>query len=164
MSDTPEELSAELSEQQQRTAVAWRELRRAITRPNFRLRLYGEDVMDIAQLDALDAVAEHDACRMSELAAFLRVDASTATRVVDRLAEAGLVERSADPSDRRARQIAVTPAGASLLERIRTRARENLPEMLEGFSESELVHFAALLERLVESVDRFSCGQAVERR
>ena len=165
MSDTPGELSV----QQQRMAVAWRELRRAISRPNFRLKLYGEDVMDTAQLDALDAVADLEACRMSELAAALRVDASTATRVVDRLVTAGLVDRTADPDDGRARKILITREGSALLERIRANARDSLPTILDGFAEAELDEFADLLERLVRSIDQFTCDedqviQAVDRR
>ena len=51
---------------------------------------------------------------MSALAGFLACDASNVTGIVDRLESRGLVERRVDPSDRRVKQLVVTPAGEAL--------------------------------------------------
>ena len=139
-------------------AIAWRELRRAISRPSFRSRLYGEEVLEIAQLDALQAITNNADCRMSELAEVLRVDASTATRVADRLVKAGYAARRPDPLDARARTLVATEVGEEMLERTKRSARARLPEILEGFDAAELDVLAGLLERLVSAVDEFSAG------
>lgn len=58
------------------------------------------------------------AMRLSDLADRLHIAPRSATTVVDALEEAGLVERSPDPADRRAVRILLTAAGRSAVERI----------------------------------------------
>ncbi|SDT56508.1 DNA-binding transcriptional regulator, MarR family [Streptomyces sp. TLI_053] len=58
------------------------------------------------------------AMRLSDLADRLHIAPRSATTVVDALEEAGLVERTPDPADRRAVRILLTPAGRSAVERI----------------------------------------------
>jgi DNA-binding MarR family transcriptional regulator len=54
---------------------------------------------------------------MRELAALLGMDPPNLTPVVDDLEQAGLVERQAHPTDRRAKVVVATAAGAELAER-----------------------------------------------
>src|SRR5215210_2372965 len=86
-----------------RVGTAWRELRRGAAMQRLRPLLYGDDPdsLDLGQVDTLDLLMERGECRMSDLAGALRVDASTATRAIDRLVTRGLVERSHPPEDRR---------------------------------------------------------------
>ncbi|MEE1785575.1 MarR family transcriptional regulator [Streptomyces sp. SP17BM10] len=58
------------------------------------------------------------AMRLSDLADRLHIAPRSATTVVDALEEAGLVERSPDPADRRAVRILLTEAGRAAVERI----------------------------------------------
>jgi DNA-binding MarR family transcriptional regulator len=53
--------------------------------------------------------------RMQDLAAALDVDKSSLSRRVDRMAEAGLVERQASPDDLRGTLAALTPHGRAVL-------------------------------------------------
>lgn len=48
---------------------------------------------------------------LSQLAAELDLDASTMSRTVESLVQAGLVERKTDPADRRIARLTLTPAG-----------------------------------------------------
>ncbi|MEV8546850.1 MarR family transcriptional regulator [Streptomyces sp. NPDC051572] len=57
------------------------------------------------------------AITMSALATKLRCEPSTATFLIDRLVEKGLVERGSDAKDRRKTTVALTPAGVALRER-----------------------------------------------
>ncbi|MDH6579679.1 DNA-binding MarR family transcriptional regulator [Kitasatospora sp. MAP5-34] len=59
-----------------------------------------------------------EAMRLSDLADRLHIAPRSATTVVDALEEAGLVERTPDPADRRAVRLVLTAAGHSALERI----------------------------------------------
>ena len=71
-----------------RIARAWRELRRGASAARLRSHLLGPDGphLEQGQLDALEILASRsDGWRMSEFADALRVDASTATRAVERL-------------------------------------------------------------------------------
>lgn len=92
-----------------------------------------------AQVRALRAVAHcPDGVRMSGLADELRIARRSATSVVDELEARGLVERSADPDDRRAVGVRLTPAGAALLREVSTRRRDAAGRVLGTLSQEEL--------------------------
>jgi DNA-binding MarR family transcriptional regulator len=144
----------DLASDEARIGVAWRELRRGAAMQAMRHKLYG-DLLDPGQVDALDVVIQHQGCRMAELADGLRVDPSSATRVVDRLVEGGLVERVAAHGDGRGVRVVPTPSGREIHERLALRRRTMLFSVLEGFGPADRARLAALLERLVEGIDRF---------
>ena len=65
-------------------------------------------------LGVLLRLAETDGLTQAELSRRQRVEAPTMCRMVDRLVRDGLVERQADPADRRASRITLTGAGRAL--------------------------------------------------
>jgi DNA-binding MarR family transcriptional regulator len=74
---------------------------------------------------ALGVLTRHGVLRLTELAEHLHIAPRSATEVVDALQERGLVERRADPQDRRATLVALTAGGQSIAEAIhRARAAE----------------------------------------
>ena len=82
-----------------------------------------------------------------------RVQRPTATRVIARLEESGLVDRTQDPADRRSFVVALTPAGRELLARVRTRKDAYLSRRLRDLDADEratLDRAAAILERVLE--------------
>ena len=83
-----------------------RQMRRA-----FQRQLEGSSLTQ-AQSRALVYVSLHEGVRQVELAELLEVQPITLARLLDQLAEAGLVERRPDPEDRRAYQVFLTPAAA----------------------------------------------------
>ncbi|MFN4019362.1 MAG: MarR family winged helix-turn-helix transcriptional regulator [Erythrobacter sp.] len=78
----------------------------------------------------------------------LEIEPITLTRIVDRLEEAGWVERQADPADRRARILHLTDKSRGIVTRLRTSVEGLFEDMLEGFSADERALFAAMLERI----------------
>src|SRR3546814_16320676 len=64
----------------------------------------------------------HEGIRQGPLAELIEVEPITLSRMVDRLVEAGLVERRADPADRRAWQLYLTPRADDLLGAMRATA------------------------------------------
>jgi DNA-binding MarR family transcriptional regulator len=97
--------------------------------------------------------------RMSELAASMGTDKPYATLVVDDLESRGLVARTVDPSDRRAKIVAVTDAGrlaAATADAILSRPAPGL----ERLSEEEL----RTLERLVAKAAADDDGLSPELR
>ncbi|MFG1703032.1 MarR family winged helix-turn-helix transcriptional regulator [Nonomuraea sp. M3C6] len=77
----------------------------------------------------LSTVAHGDQPTQSALAAYLGIDRTVMTYLIDDLVQAGLVERRQSPTDRRARKIVVTPAGAKTLaelERLVSSAEDTL--------------------------------------
>jgi DNA-binding MarR family transcriptional regulator len=128
-------------------------LRHAIARSARRLRQEAGTGLSPSLTAALATVDRHGPLTPSELAERERVQRPTVTRVLCRLEEEGLVERAADPADRRSALITVTPAGRALLEAGRTRKDAFLSERLEALTASDratLERAAALLEDILE--------------
>jgi DNA-binding MarR family transcriptional regulator len=92
-------------------------LRHAIARTARRLRQEAGEDLSPSQSAALATIDRHGPLTPSELADRERVKRPTATRVLARLAEAGLVDRTRDPQDGRSSLVALTPAGRELLAR-----------------------------------------------
>lgn len=88
----------------------------------------------------------------SRLADCERIQRPTATRVVTRLEQLGLVTRTPDPSDGRVSRVAITPAGRTLLKRIRSRKNEYLSRRLRELDQDDLATLSravAIIERLL---------------
>jgi DNA-binding MarR family transcriptional regulator len=76
--------------------------------------------------------------RLTELAVTEGVSQPSMTALVGRLADQGLVQRRADPADRRAVLIALTPAGSDLLDRRREDRAARLAGPLDGLSDDDV--------------------------
>lgn len=117
--------------------------------------------LDIAELGLTPAAAralhELDPDRplpARDLAEQLRCDRSNVTALVDKLEEAGLVERRVDPADRRQKTLVVTEAGR----RVRSRVHQVMSDsrLLAGLTDEEL----ATLRDLVFKVSDGGCPEA----
>jgi DNA-binding MarR family transcriptional regulator len=100
------------------------QLRDSITRINRRMRQTrpaGE--LTVAQISALRSLETAGALTPRELADVERVQPPTMTRIVARLEEQGLVQRTPHPADGRQVILALTPEGRTLMARY-GRARE----------------------------------------
>jgi MarR family transcriptional regulator for hemolysin len=73
--------------------------------------------------------------KQSELADMLDIQPITLTRLIDRLCDSGLIERRADPSDRRVKRLFLMPAARPLLDRLFALGEEFMPEVLAGIDE-----------------------------
>src|SRR5262245_14154618 len=67
----------------------------------------------------LNVVGAREGAIQQELGAALGIDRSTMVSLIDQLEGAGLATRRPSPTDRRAREIAITPKGRRLLEQAR---------------------------------------------
>jgi MarR family transcriptional regulator, transcriptional regulator for hemolysin len=68
-----------------------------------------------AQWVVLVRLDRFEGLKQSELAEMLDLQPITLTRLLDRLCESGLIERRADPNDRRAKRLYLTPAARPML-------------------------------------------------
>lgn len=88
------------------------------------------------------------------LAGVADVSPASMTQMLDRLAEAGLVERVRSQSDRRIMTAALTEAGRAVCERRRAEVEPLWQEVLAGFTASELRTAAAVLDGVAEVFER----------
>jgi DNA-binding MarR family transcriptional regulator len=127
-------------------------LRLIIVRTARRLRQEAASELSPSMTAALSTVERHGPMTPSEVAARERIQRPTATRVLARLEDAGLVQRTPDPQDRRSSLLTVTPSGHELLDELRTRKTAFLAERLERLSPDEratLDRAADILERML---------------
>ena len=128
-------------------------LRLAITRTSRRLRQEAGTGLSPTLTAALATIDNHGPLTPSELATRERVQRPTATRLIARLEELGVLQRAADPTDRRSSLLSVTPEGHALLEEMRGRKTAYLAQRIEKLDPEEratLDRAAAILERLLE--------------
>jgi DNA-binding MarR family transcriptional regulator len=101
-----------------------------------------------AQWRVLAWLGREDGMRQVDLADGLDVEPITLCRMIDRLAEAGLVERRPDEEDRRAWRIHLTASALPVIEKLRALAAEFLDEALDGVSEAEQAKTRDVLARV----------------
>ena len=88
------------------------------------------------------------------LAQQLAVDKSAMTYLLDDLEGAGLVERRADPDDRRQRQILLTDRGRHALEEFGNRLGDSERRLLSALTADEAIVLRQLLDRVAHSTQR----------
>jgi DNA-binding MarR family transcriptional regulator len=84
---------------------------------------------------------------MTELAALMSCEPSNATFVVDKLEHQQLIERRPHPTDRRAKQLTLTPEGAELRERLLKVTTEQ--PLFVGLTKNERGALQDLLQRAI---------------
>ena len=83
------------------------------------------------------------------VAKLLGLDRSTTGMVLGKLEAAGLVERQIEKQDRRRHNLALTAAGARMLEQLAEPARRAQARVLSAFSPEERIAFVGLLDKFV---------------
>jgi DNA-binding MarR family transcriptional regulator len=105
-----------------------------------------------SQWRAMFRLSREPGMKQVELAERLDVEPITAGRIVDRLEEAGLVERRRDPVDRRNWRLHLTEKADPLIGRLKILAEVCLAGALEGISEEEIASLRTTLQRIRENM------------
>lgn len=107
-----------------------------------------------AQWKVLFRLERQPNLRQIELADMLDVEPITLSRIIDRLEEAGLVERVADPADRRAWRLHVTDKARPLVARLRAVADDMIAEAFAGTDPKDIEITRQVLARVRENASR----------
>ena len=99
--------------------------------------------------------------RLSELASRCQIDASTVSRQVRTLEDAGLIERSPDPNDGRAFRIQLSDTGRTQLDESMQRRKELLARAMEGWKPSDIKTFEQLMTRFADGVNKIAEERAM---
>jgi DNA-binding MarR family transcriptional regulator len=86
--------------------------------------------------------------RAATLATLLDVDASTVTRMCDRLVRDGLIARRAERADRRAVRVALTAAGSDVVGAVARRRRQEFGALLGAIPADRRTGVVAALQEL----------------
>lgn len=101
-----------------------------------------------AQWQVLFALSRQEGCNQTALADYLEVETISLCRMVDRLADAALVERRADPADRRAWRLYLTEAARPLLDQLKQVGEAVVADALVGIEEPVRAAMAQGLTRV----------------
>jgi MarR family transcriptional regulator, transcriptional regulator for hemolysin len=88
-----------------------------------------------AQWSVLVRIERHQGLKQSELAGILDIEPITLGRILDKLCEQGLVERRADPGDRRIRRLFLLPPAKPVLDHLHILGEDIMARALEGVRE-----------------------------
>jgi DNA-binding MarR family transcriptional regulator len=117
----------------------------------------------LPQFRALVVLATSGPARVVDLAAELRVQPSTATRMCDRLVRKGLVSRHEHPADGRAAWVVLTATGRNLVAEIMRRRREEIAALVQAIPIADPQAFASGLQALVVAAGELPEAQWWER-
>ena len=101
-----------------------------------------------AQWQTLFHLHRNEGCNQTTLADLLEVEPITLARVIDRLEASGLVERRADPGDRRARLLFLGARAHPLLDELKALGAETREIALAGITDDERTQLWTLLTRM----------------
>lgn len=88
-----------------------------------------------------------------ELAERLDIEPISACRIVDRLEEAGLVERQRDPADRRAWRLVLTAKAGPVADRLRALGESMADEVFAGIEPTEIEVMRTALTRIRNNIN-----------
>lgn len=133
-----------------RVVVAAKAVRRA-----FDAGLAGLE-LNMSEGGVLANLAVHGSLTQTELAARLHIGRASAGNLVDSLESRGLIERSADPADRRVWQVSLTSTGADVARRFDTRHAEIRTALRSAMTTTERKQLGRLLDVLADNATAYA--------
>jgi DNA-binding MarR family transcriptional regulator len=127
-------------------------LRLASARLHRRLRQEADTGLSPSQQSALGTIELHGPITLGDLAAAEQVTPPTITKVIARLEEDGLVDRTVDPTDRRIVRVSATHEGRRRLEDSRARRNAFLAVRLEELGPDAVRRLHDAIDALEELV------------
>jgi DNA-binding MarR family transcriptional regulator len=110
-------------------------------------RFYG---LSVLETQAVSQLVAHGDCGPGDLAGRLGITPGSATALLDRLAQEGIVARGPHPSDRRRSVVSLTDHGRSLV----AEASRWFAHAFDGFDEAALPEVVRTLDLLAANMDR----------
>src|SRR5947209_4953718 len=104
-----------------------------------------------AQWKVLFKLTRYPGLRQVELADMLDLEPITLCRIVDRLEEAGLVERTPDPEDRRAWRLQITAKAQPLIAKLQSVGDELVSHAFAGIDRKDIELTRQVLTRIREN-------------
>jgi len=112
--------------------------------------------LSIAQMSTLFHLHHGSRCGVSNIGDLLGVTNAAASQMIDRLVQHGLIERTEDPVDRRAKQLRLTDKGRSIVREsieVRRRWMERLTDALTLEEQSSIINALTILTNAALDLD-----------
>ncbi len=119
-------------------------------------RFMDETGLSFSQIGVLMRLLHGNGSGVSDIGGELGIPNAAASQAVERLVQLGLVTRVEDPSDRRARQLSLTPRGREIIERgIQVRSRW-VGELTDNLTSQQQEMIISSLKLLTEAAQKTS--------
>ena len=125
--------------------------RRYVLRFEVRAR---EIPLTLDQAKALVRLEKNEGASQARLAELAEVDAMAMVRMLDRMEADGLLERRADPADRRARCLFLTAKAKPILDQIFRLSEETRAEVFAGVDQARRDVFMDVLEHIHDNISK----------
>ncbi|GAA4177315.1 MarR family winged helix-turn-helix transcriptional regulator [Gryllotalpicola koreensis] len=116
-------------------------------------RMKAEHGVTVGTIEILSLIDSTEHARVDDIVRALDLRVGTASKIIDRYASAGWVERLPNPDDRRSSWIVLTDAGAKVLAEGRPAFEASVRDLVSGLSHSELRTLRTLLVKLAASIE-----------
>jgi DNA-binding MarR family transcriptional regulator len=121
-------------------------------------RFMDESGLSASQVNTLMRLYHLGACGVTDIAQSLGITIAATSQLVDKLVLNGLIDRTEDERDRRARQITLTKQGYLLIQESMTAWRGWMEGLTTTLSNEELQEITAALKLLTEAAHRLEDG------
>jgi DNA-binding MarR family transcriptional regulator len=105
------------------------------------MRRWPGGALSLVHLNVMTILSADGDLPMSQLAEALDVSQASATGIVDRMEQRGLIARQGDPDDRRVTRVDLTDRGRQAIERLGAQRRDKLSRLLDELTDDELQAF-----------------------
>lgn len=105
------------------------------------LRRWPGGALSLVHLNVMTVLDTDGAVPMGRLADALDVSQASATGIVDRMEQRGLIVRQGDPEDRRVTRVALTDEGRAVINGLAAERRDRLSKLLDELTDDELSGF-----------------------
>ena len=112
--------------------------------------------LSMAQFGTLMRLHHDEHCGVGDIANQMSISNAAASQLIDKLVQQGLVERTEDPADRRAKRLSITPAGQRLLDLSREARLAWTGDVVAHLPPDQRAAVTAALQTLIQA------SQAVE--
>ncbi len=105
-----------------------------------------------SQWRALKTIGHHEGLSQVDLAELIELEPIPVGRVIDRLQQAGFVERRADPADRRCWRLHLSDKAHAVVDDMEVIAAQLRMESLAGVSDSDFATFNKVLNQIKDNL------------
>lgn len=123
-----------------------------------------EREMTMPRFDLLANLKRSDGQTLASLSRSMLVTAGNLTGLVDRAARDGMVERKADPLDRRAWRVHLTPKGARAFQIAERRHATKVAKLFAGLTRPEIETLLSLLDKIRATLHQPESARLPPRR
>jgi DNA-binding MarR family transcriptional regulator len=119
-------------------------------------RFMDETNLSFSQMSVLMRLFHGSNCGVSEIGEQLGITNAAASQTVDRMVQLGLIERTEDPDDRRAKRLALTQKGRTLMEKgIEARSKwiEGLTDALTSEQQNMIISALTVLAEAAQKTN-----------